>query len=146
MKTLLTAALVLATASPALAQTVNATVSDHNKIVLEQTPYNVEVCRDVQVPYTTKKNFDQGGAIVGGIIGGVIGNQFGKGGGKEAMTGLGAITGAIVGGSDKGHTEYRLERQCYTETRYKETEREVYSHSTITFVKNGQKYVLNFQR
>lgn len=146
MKTLLATAMILATATPALAESVKGSIRDHYKTVLEQSPYQVEVCRDMQVPYQTKKEFDQGGAIIGGIIGGVIGNQFGNGNGKEAMTGIGALTGAMVGGNKQGHTEYRTERKCYTETRYKETEREVYSHSTITFVENGQKYTLNFSR
>jgi uncharacterized protein YcfJ len=146
MKTLLATTLVLATASPALAETVTGTIQDHYKIVLEQTPYNVEVCRDVNVQSHSNKEFDADGAILGGIIGGVIGNQFGKGSGKEAMTGIGALTGAMIGGSKEGEKKYHTQRKCYTETRYKEKEREVYSHSTITFVKNGQKHVLNFSR
>ena len=91
MKHLLaTISLVAVTAAPALAETSTANIQDHFKTVLEQTPYKVEVCRDVQVPYGSKKEFDQEGAIIGGIIGGVIGNQFGKGSGKEAATGVGA--------------------------------------------------------
>jgi len=75
-------------------QTQVADITDHYKTVIQQEPYTVEVCKDVQVPYGNKKEFDQEGAIIGGIIGGVIGNQFGKGSGKEAATGVGALTGA----------------------------------------------------
>lgn len=147
MKHLLaTLSLVVATASPALADTSKAFVEDHYKTVLEQTPYKVEVCRDVQVPVNRKSEFDKEGAIIGGIIGGVIGNQFGKGDGKEAMTGIGALSGAIIGGSKEGKPEYRWERQCTTETRYKEKETEVYSHSTVTFWHEGQRIQLKFHK
>jgi uncharacterized protein YcfJ len=148
MKHLLaTISLVAVTATPALAETSTANIQDHFKTVLEQTPYKVEVCRDVKVPYGSKKEFDQEGAIIGGIIGGVIGNQFGKGDGKEAMTGIGALSGAIIGGNkDKGPEGYTTQRQCQIETRYKETKREVYSHSTVTFYSDGIKRSLKFYK
>ena len=66
-----TAIIVAATASPALAETTQATVRDHFKTVIEQQPYRVEVCKDVQVPQKNEMNTE--GAIIGGIIGGVIG-------------------------------------------------------------------------
>jgi len=125
-------------------QTQVADVTDHYKTVIQQEPYTVEVCKDIKVPQ--KKGTNTEGAIIGGIIGGVIGNQFGKGDGKEAMTGVGAITGAIIGGQDKGPRNYTTERQCQIETRYKEKEREVYSHSTITFWLDGKKRTLKFNR
>ena len=145
MKHLLaTISLVAVTASPALAETSKATIRDHFKTVIEQTPYKVEVCKDVKVPQKGEMNTE--GAIIGGIIGGVIGNQFGKGGGKDAMTGIGALSGAIIGGQDKGPRNYTTQRQCQIETRYQETQREVYSHSTVTFYADGQKQVLKFQK
>jgi uncharacterized protein YcfJ len=143
-KLLITASLIAATASPALAETSKATIRDHFKTVIEQTPYKVEVCKDVKVQQGSNLNTE--GAIIGGIIGGVVGNQFGKGDGKEAMTGIGALTGAIIGGQDKGPKTYGTQRQCQIETRYKETQREVYSHSTVTFYADGQKQVLKFQK
>jgi uncharacterized protein YcfJ len=139
-----TLSLVLATATPALAETSKATIRDHFKTVIEQTPYKVEVCKDVKVQQ--KSGLDTEGAIIGGIIGGVVGNQFGKGDGKEAMTGIGALTGAIIGGQDKGPKTYGTQRQCQIETRYEETQREVYSHSTVTFYADGQKQVLKFYK
>jgi len=141
-----TAAAALST--PAFAETTKARINDHYKTVIEQQPYKVEVCKDINVPVYGQKGMDTEGAIVGGIIGGIIGNQIGKGGGKEAATGVGALTGAIIGGGgNKKHiTGYRTERKCSIETRYEESEREVYSHSTITFWVDGQKRTLNFNR
>jgi len=145
MKQLLaTISLVAVTATPVLAETSNATIRDHFKTVIEQQPYRVEVCKDIRVPQKGETNTE--GAILGGIIGGVIGNQFGKGSGKEAATGIGALTGAIIGGQDKGPRATRTERQCQIETRYEETQREVYSHSTITFYADGVKRTLKFQK
>ena len=144
MKYVLLTSLVLATATPALAETTQATVRDHFKTVIEQQPYRVEVCKDVQVPQKNEMNTE--GAIIGGIIGGVIGNQFGKGDGKDAMTGIGALSGAIIGGQDKGPRNYTTQRQCQIETRYEETQREVYSHSTVTFYADGRKQTLKFNK
>ena len=143
-KFLIATSLVAATASPALAETSKATIRDHFKTVIEQTPYKVEVCKDVKVQQGSNLNTE--GAIIGGIIGGVVGNQFGKGSGKEAMTGIGALTGAIIGGQDKSPKTYGTQRQCQIETRYEETQREVYSHSTVTFYADGQKQVLKFYK
>jgi len=139
-----TVSLVLATATPALADTSEAYTQDHYKVVLEQKPYNVEVCKDIKVPQKGPLNTE--GAILGGILGGVIGNQFGKGNGKEAATGVGALTGAILGGQNKGPRNYTTQRQCQIETRYQETQREVYSHSVVTFTTDGKRYELTFQK
>jgi uncharacterized protein YcfJ len=148
MKHLLaTLSLVAVTATPALAESSTANIQDHFKTVLEQKPYKVEVCRDVKVPYGSNKEFDQEGAIIGGLIGGVIGNQFGKGSGKEAATGVGALTGAIIGGNkNKGPEAYTTQKQCEIQTRYEETKREVYSHSTVTFYSDGVKRSLKFYK
>ena len=153
-KLLITSSLLVAMASPALANKTaisEAQVNDHYKTVIEQTPYKVEVCKDVKVPVYEKgaKELDTEGAIIGGIIGGVVGNQFGKGSGKEAMTGVGALTGAIIGGSkDKngGKPQYHWERQCSVETRYKEESKTIYSHSTVRFTHDGRVIELKFQK
>ena len=146
---LITSSLLVAMATPALANKTaisEAQINDHYKTVLEQTPYTVEVCRDVQIPVGQKTEFDKESAIIGGIIGGVIGNQFGKGSGKEAATGVGALTGAIIGGTKESKPEYRWERRCGVETRFKENEKRVYSHSTVTFWHDGQRIELKFQK
>jgi uncharacterized protein YcfJ len=138
-KTIITTAL-LVLATPAFAETVR----DHYKTVIEQTPYKVEVCKDVRLQ---KNGTNTEGAIIGGILGGLLGNQFGNGSRKEAATGVGAITGAIIGGQNKGPNQGgRTERRCTIETRYEETQREVYSHSTVTFRSDGKKYTLKFQK
>lgn len=137
MKTLAITTLALGlTATSAYAESV----TDHYKTIIDQKPYNVEVCRDVTVGGGTNTE----GAILGGIIGGVIGNQFGKGSGKEAATGVGAIIGAIQGGKSNGPV--RTQQQCQIETRYKESQREVYSHSVVTFYTDGKKYSLRFTK
>lgn len=143
-KLLATVSLLAVTATPALADTSTATIRDHYKTVIEQTPYSVEVCKEIKVPQKSEMNTE--GAILGGLLGGVVGNQFGKGNGKDAMTGLGAITGAILGGKDKGPRNYTTQRQCQIETRYEETQREVYSHSVVTFTSDGKRYKLKFNK
>jgi uncharacterized protein YcfJ len=145
IKTLLVGSVIALTATPAFAESVRATVQDHYKTVIEQEPYRVEVCRDVNVPVGNSGTNTEG-AIIGGIIGGVVGNQFGSGSGKEAMTGIGALTGAIIGGQNNQPQGYRTERQCSVETRYQERQREVYSHSTITFRENSRNYTLKFEK
>lgn len=147
MKMILVASVLAMFSTSAFAK--EATVRDYTKTVIEQKPYSVEVCKDVKVPYgNNKKEFDQNGAIIGGIIGGVIGNQFGKGSGKEAATGIGALTGAIIGGSKDSDKPqgYQTQTQCHKETRYEETTREIYSHSTVTFWHDGKKHILKFQK
>lgn len=145
MKTVLVASALMLTTTSAFADNTN--IRDYTKTVIEQKPYTVEVCKDIQVPYGSKKEMNTEGAIIGGIIGGVLGNQFGKGSGKEAATGVGAVAGAIIGGQKNSQPEgYTLERQCRKETRYEETSREVYSHSTITFWHDGKKHVLKFNK
>jgi uncharacterized protein YcfJ len=145
IKTLLVGSVIALTATPAFAESVRATVQDHYKTVIEQEPYRVEVCRDVNVPVGNSGTNTEG-AIIGGIIGGVVGNQFGSGSGKEAMTGIGALTGAIIGGQNNQPQGHRTERQCSVETRYQERQREVYSHSTITFRENSRNYTLKFEK
>lgn len=48
------------------------------------------------------------GAVVGGVVGGVAGHQVGGGRGKDAMTVLGAVGGAIAGNAIEKH-----ERKTY---------------------------------
>lgn len=147
MKKLLIASLLVATASPALANktaTSEARIEDQYKTVIVQTPYTVEVCRDVRVSVDNKR-MDTEGAIIGGIIGGIVGNQIGKGGGKDAATGVGAVAGAIIGGT-KNDKEYRWENRCTKETRYKEETKTVYSHSIVTFWHEGQRIELKFNK
>ena len=150
MKKLLIASLLVATASPALANktaTSEARIEDQYKTVIVQTPYTVEVCRDVRVSVDNKR-MDTEGAIIGGIIGGVIGNQIGKGGGRAGATGVGAIIGSVIGGkgNDKKIIGYQNVNQCYNNTTYTTETKEVYNYSVIEFEYQGQSYKLNFKK
>lgn len=124
------------------ATTANAeTVRDHYKNVIEQTPYSVEVCKDVQI----RGQASTGDTVFGALLGGVIGNQFGGGKGKDAATILGAIVGADVANKNSNKSG-GIQRQCQIETRYEERQREVYSHSTVTFSTEGKQYTVKFQK
>jgi|TARA_B110000908_G_scaffold21486_1_gene24262 uncharacterized protein YcfJ len=135
-KTIITTAL-LVLATPAFAETVN----DHYKTVIEQSPYRVEVCKDVRI----QGQASTGDTLFGALIGGAIGNQFGGGKGKDAATVLGAIVGADIANKN-GKKPGGTQRQCQVETRYEETQREVYSHSTVTFYSDGQQYTIKFTK
>ena len=131
---LLTLAMLPATCShPAIA----AEIIDHNKIVIDQQPYTVEVCRDVQT-----SGDKTGDALKGAIIGGIIGNNIK---GEQDGGAIGAIIGGMLGHSNSDATG-GTKRVCDTETRYKESRRSVYSHSTITFLHEGVTYTLRFQK
>ncbi|MGZ5241513.1 MAG: glycine zipper 2TM domain-containing protein [Caldimonas sp.] len=46
------------------------------------------------------------GAVIGGVLGAVIGNQIGHGAGRAAMTGVGAVGGAVAGNNlERNHRE-----------------------------------------
>ena len=125
-----------------IASTANAeTVQDHYKTVIEQNPYRVEVCKDVRI----QGQASTGDTLFGALIGGAIGNQFGGGKGKDAATILGAIVGADVANKNT-NKQGGTQRQCQVETRYEETQREVYSHSTVTFYNDGKQYNVKFQK
>lgn len=135
---LLVSAAIIAVCSPAFSKST--TVQDHYKNVINQKPYKVEICRDVEVHHGSST----GNSIIGGIIGGVLGNQFGSGEGKNAMTGLGALTGAILSGREPQGSY--IDRQCSIETRYKEETARIYSHSSVSFSYEGNSYHLKFEK
>ena len=135
-KTIVLAAVAASFASTAaFAHGSAAVVTDHHKIVIDQVPHSVEVCRDVMV-----EERKPGISLEGAIIGGIIGNNLP---GEEGGGAAGAILGGLLGGGEK---ETRVETRCHTETRYTETERSVYSHSTVTFRSGGTEYTLTFTK
>jgi uncharacterized protein YcfJ len=139
----------LAFSVPAYADTVSAKIKDHYITENESVPITTEQCQEVQVPiYGRDGNFNTGGAVLGGLIGGILGNQVGGGSGKEAATGVGAMTGAIIGGTsgNKQVTGYRTEVQCQKVTEYSLEPKSVYSHSSITFRDGSQTITLNYQK
>ena len=131
-------AALIALSSPAHAERTK--VQDHYKNIINQEPYSVEICRNVKVPHGSGTS----NSIISGIIGGVLGNQFGSGEGKIAMTGFGALTGAILGGQEQQGSY--IERQCGTETRYREEPARIYSHSSVSFSYAGKSYRLKFEK
>ena len=111
------------------------TVTDHYKSVIQQTPYSVEVCRDVLV-----SGDKTGDALAGALIGGIIGNNVGN---IENGGAAGAIIGGILG-HNNSNASGGTQRVCNVETRYEETQSEVYSHSIVTFMYNGKQQRLRF--
>ena len=135
----------IAFAIPAMAENPysvgdNAFVYDHYKTVIQQTPYQIEVCKQVS---STSGGATSGDVFIGAIIGGAIGNQIGNGKGKDAATILGAILGADIANKNNPGTS-TTGVQCFLETRYKETSTKVYSHSTLMFKINGKQHEVDF--
>ena len=124
-------------AGVAQADEVNGTIMDHYKTVITQSPYKVEVCRDVSV-----SGDKTGDTLKGAIIGGIIGNNVGN---VDNGGALGAVIGGMIGHNNSKATG-GTKRQCSIETRYQEESQEVYSHSTITFYDNGRKYTLKYNK
>ena len=124
---------------------LNATVLDHYKTVIKQSPYEVEVCKQVH------QGTGDGSAtneIIRAIFVGAIGNQFVEGDGKDAMTLAGMFLGASLAHDDElAQGPGVITTKCYIETRYEESvHSQVYSHSTLTFRINGKKYRINFMK
>ena len=118
--------------------TVRAEIIEHQKTVINQVPYQVEICRDVQV-----SGDKTGDALTGAIIGGVIGNNVTKN--VDNGGAIGAIIGGLIG-HDKSDAKGGTQRQCRVETRYNEEVSKRYSHSTITFTENGRTRTITFQK
>ena len=112
-------------------------IKDHYKMVFYSTPYSVEVCKNVTV-----SGDKTGDTLKGAVIGGIIGKAIT---GDDEGASLGALFGGIVGHNESNATS-GTKRVCSIETRYKETSKQIYSHSTITFVLDNTKYTLRFQR
>ena len=132
-KTLMTIGMVLASTS-AMAETVQ----DFNKTVVNRVPYSVEVCTNQS--YGGDKTGD---TLKGAIIGGIIGNNVTKN--VDNGGAVGALLGGIIGHNNSNATG-RTQRVCNIQTRYNEEVVEVYSHSVVTFMHNGRKYSLRFQK
>ena len=133
---ILVGAFLMATASTANAQ--NAIVKDHYKTVINKQPYQVEVCTDRTV--SGDKSGDMlRGAIIGGIIGNIVTKNVENGGA------VGALLGGMLGHNNSNATG-GTKRYCDVETRYNESQQEVYSHSSVQFVYNGRTYTVQFAK
>ena len=113
-------------------------IEHHFLSVVEQTPYQVEVCKKARVDADKT-----GDTLTGAIIGGIIGNNVTK----DLPDGgtAGAILGGILGHMNSD-AKSEIKKVCNIETRYEEVQKEVYSHSTITFWSGGKQYTLRFKK
>jgi uncharacterized protein YcfJ len=124
----------------------NAIVFDHYKNIIQQEPYDVEVCKRVRQG-TGVGDGSATNEIIGAIFGGAIGNQFGEGDGKDAMTLAGILLGASLAHDEElAQGPGVITTKCYIERRYDESTRKVYSHSTLTFNIKGKKYRVDFTK
>jgi len=117
---------------------VDGEVTDHYKTVINQKPYNVEICRDVQT-----SGDKSGDMLKGAIIGGIIGNNVTKN--VDNGGAVGALLGGIIGHNNSKATG-GTKRVCQTETRYEEQSETVYSHSIISFYLDGKEYNVKFYK
>ena len=113
-------------------------IEHHFLSVIEQTPYSVEVCKNVRV-----SGDKTGDTLTGAIIGGIIGNNVTK----DLPDGgtAGAILGGILGHMNSD-AKSEIKKVCNIETRYEEVQKKIYSHSTITFWSGGKRYTLRFKK
>ena len=78
-------------------------------------PAAARVCADCGVVTAVRESKQAGegtgvGAVAGGVLGGVVGHQIGGGRGKDAMTAVGVVGGAIAG--------HQIEKQARAKTVY----------------------------
>ena len=113
-------------------------IEHHFLSVIEQTPYSVKVCKKVRVD-----GDKTGDTLTGAIIGGIIGNNVTK----DLPDGgtAGAILGGILGHMNSD-AKSEIKEVCNIETRYEEVQKQIYSHSTITFWSGGKRYTLRFKK
>ena len=113
----------------ARADSVNAHIQDHYKSIVQQVPHNQQVCSEVYVPNRNTAGPDSmlSGAIIGGIIGNNVTKNLPDGGTA------GAIIGGILGLQNEQNAGGSYQTRCSTRTSYTESQKNVYSHSTITF-------------
>jgi uncharacterized protein YcfJ len=138
IKLLIVAGISVLVATSANAESITGTVQEHYKWVVNQTPYRVEVCRDVSV-----SGDKTGDTLKGAIIGGIIGNNVTKN--VDNGGAVGALLGGILG-HNSSKASGSTKRVCSVETRYEESREEVYSHSTIQFLLNGREHRLRFKK
>jgi uncharacterized protein YcfJ len=152
MNKLLTAAALVALATPVAAEQIKANIEDVFATVIESTPYTRQVCQNVEVPIygtVTRQGSATGGDVLGGMI---LGGLLGKGvTGKDDGAAAGAVLGGIIA-ADKANkpktetviTGYKTERQCENITEYKDVNKKVYDYSVITWTVDGKRFQTTF--
>ena len=134
MKKILGSILLLASCSPAIAETTQ----DHYKEVIIKKPYTVEVCMDTGGSGNGKSDITN--FLEGAVIGGALGNNIK---GEQGGGAIGAFLGGVLNTErNKGSAG----PQCRTETRYEEQRQTIYSHSTVTFIHEGVQRTLRFNK
>ena len=141
MNKFITAGIFTLMASTANAEAVNGSVQDHYKIVIEQAPYRVEVCKDVHVQGSNAGEGALGGMIIGGVLGKVLG-------GNDKGAAAGAILGGVVGANNsqgkRRITGYRTEYQCTTT--YRNSSKSIINEYDIVYRVDGQRITLRVNR
>ncbi len=105
--------------------------------VTAQVAVPQQVCRDEQ--QWAQPRSSGGGALIGALIGGAIGNAFGSGGGRALATGVGVMTGAVVGNQAEMGNQPRgmtTVRNCQTVSAY---DNQVVGYDVV-YEYNGQRY------
>ena len=141
--TIVAAILVAVFFQQARADSVNAHIQDHYKSIVQQVPHNQQVCSEVYVPNRNTVGPDNmlSGAIIGGIIGNNVTKNLPDGGTA------GAIIGGILGLQNEQNAGGTYQTRCTTRTSYSESQKNVYSHSTITFTDNtGTRRTVKFYK
>lgn len=126
-----------------LSTSVNAqTIQDHYKTVTKKIPNTERVCEQKTVPVYGTITHDQPNSgesiIIGSILGGILGNNIkGENNGGAA----GAVIGGLLGNAHANKKRqshdvvgYQNVNQCRNITTYTTETKDVYSHSTITFI------------
>ena len=135
----LTAGVLLAASLSAMADTLN--IQDHYREVVYLEPYTVEVCSKQQVSAASQADIANA-AFWGAIFGAVVGDVVTDGdGGKLPGAVIGGAIGANNAAAESGTTTATV---CKTETRKKSTSVNEYSHSTIIFNVDGNRYEVDF--
>ena len=135
----LTVGVLLAASLSAMADTLN--IKDHYREVIYLEPYTVEVCSKQQVSAASQEDIANA-AFWGAIFGAVVGDVVTDGdGGKLPGAVIGGAIGANNAAAESGTTTATV---CKTETRKKSTSVNEYSHSTIIFNVDGNRYEVDF--
>jgi len=120
-----------------------------NQTVFEKIPY--ENCSIQKIPiYGKIQSKPDTGAVVGGaVLGGIIGKAVTK---KDRGAAFGALVGGALANENQktktttGVIGYENRQRCQTEFKNSPKEETVYSYSTITFILDGKKQTVEFQK
>lgn len=117
-------------------------VSHDDSAPIRTSPRPVAVCRDCGVIASVREIAKEGdpsgvGAVAGGVLGGVVGNQMGKGRGRDAMTVIGAVGGAVAG--HQIEKSQRASREYQITIRFDDGTTQVITQSTEPTWRNGDR-------